>query len=225
MNDHKIDKLFHDKLVSFEVQPAIDTWNSLEPAIPKRASKTRLWYYAAAASLLLAFATTFLLLQTRTEHDPIFVENQVSSLSPAQEPVSKSTPALIIENDDQETNRNALVNTETTTPQRQHIHKSQLNITDNNNEEKEFDPTQLNDLSKRGPDLEPIYTQSIPDFRLLPEINDDLTLPENESGIRKVYTYAKRVKNGEENLIDLRRAKEDLFAMARSIKFNQSKTN
>ena len=50
---------------------------------------------------------------------------------------------------------------------------------------------------------------------------DEPLVGENKFG--KYYMYA--VKNGEEELPNLRKAKNDLFAMAKNIKFNQSKPN
>ena len=82
-------------------------------------------------------------------------------------------------------------------------------------------------LSIQKQDFE-IVTASIgfdPSFELIPTADMDIDLS-HESGFKKAYQYAKRVKNGEEPLFDLRKAKDDLFAMAKNIKLNnQSKPN
>ena len=229
MNDLKIDKLFHEKLVSFEVQPSNDAWNRIEANAPKKKTRS-IWYFAVAASLTIILASVYLLLNNDSIEETGINNNQIAVLDQTPNPLSIEESQPFIENTRKEivvldknykTTTNSVA-THVVSTMIIHNEKNTLEIADVTN----YSKSELNfTLHRRTPELNLVNAQLIPEPELLPEYGTDLTLPENESGLRKMYEYAKRVKNGEENPIDLRKAKDDLFAMAKNIKFNQSKVN
>ena len=217
-----IDKLFHEKLTSYEVQPSTEAWSRIETAIPKKQNKS-IWYFAAAASVTIVLASAYLMLQTNTIEDLSINSHQIVTLdeSPVPNSITEASPVLDKKIEERIEEKKTAKTTNSVS--------ESIAIAKSTSESmiiKEYSISELHiPLDKRTFELNLDYAQLMPEFESLPENKTDLTLPENESGFRKVYEYALRVKNGEENPVDLRKAKEELFAMAKSIKFNQSKTN
>lgn len=225
MNDIKIDKLFHDKLDAFESKPSLDAWDKINDNIKKKKGRSSIWLYAIAASLVLAFSSTVIWMNIQTgdisetflvENDGISNTKEIdtysnNSISDIQQPVVTIQPAQVKDKID--------ININNTLPVENYI-----SMDENTELHNLARPSEVIVIEKLEPELNLTHAQLNLDFNFLPENSTDLTLPENESGIKKAYEYAMRLKNGEESLIDLRKAKEDLFAMAKNIKINQSKT-
>ena len=102
--------------------------------------------------------------------------------------------------------------------------RSEIHLS-NNIDQEFFQLSEIPSIRKNGPQIVNTTAQIKPDLHFIQVNETDLALPGNENGIKKAYDFALRVKNGEEDLIDLRKAKEDLFAMAKNIKFKQSESD
>jgi len=232
MNESKIDKLFQDKLASFEMKPPITSWEKVERNIQQKRNKKQYWLYAIAASLALVFTSAIIWIN----NDSSNMELQVAeiaieeSITPALQPEfdesseqlsaqeSHHEPSIISEDNSNQTADATGIPLIASTNKEATMSEAADNIY-----QLELD---LFTLEKQGPEISINTAQLDPDFYFIPGNDLDLALPKNEPGIRKAYDFALRVKNGEESLIDLRKAKEDLFAMAKNIKFNnQSKPN
>lgn len=238
MNKTKIDKLFEEKLASFEVRPSANAWERIEPGIGKKVqNKGRYIWYAAAASITVALTTAVLMTGTVVNKENLTVQNESTE--------NEETVAVIeIEDQIQTAQISPEVDAPGTTLTKD-FDQEKINIKDNqttwvaviNTEIENFEMTEKQDLlspvgivplsiQKQNFKIVTVSVRFNPSFELIP--TDDLAnnaLP-RESGFKKIYQYAKRVKNGEESLFNLRKAKEDLFAMAKNIKLNkQSKPN
>lgn len=228
MNELKIDKLFQDKLATYEVQPSTDAWNKIDARVPNKRGGNKYWLYAVAASLVLILTSVFIWTNPENGTELAQAESNFSE-SVIQTPIDKSISAP---------DESVLTSEQgSATTQKQEIQLPVLTsnevIIENFDYAKNDITEYLNSYStslnvsfvKQGPALNLISAQFNTDFQFIPVENTDLTLPQDENGIRKAFDYAMRVKNGEENPINLRKAKNDLFAMAKNIKFNQSKPN
>lgn len=228
MNDVKIDKLFQDKLATYEVQPSMDAWDKIDTRIQNKSGGNKYWLYAVAASLVLILTSVFIWTNPNNGSELIQAENNITefpvntsiddAVSSAKETVAKSAQENYI-TQMQEIQQSVITSNEVIIEDLEYA----------NNDIIEYPNTHSTSLNvsfvKQGPELDLISAQFIPDFQFIPIENTDLSLPKDETGIKKAFNYAMRVKNGEENPINLRKAKNDLFAMAKNIKFNQSKPN
>jgi len=228
MNELKIDKLFQDKLATYEVQPSTDAWNNIDTRIQNKSGGNKFWLYAVAASLVLILTSVFIWTNPDNGTELAQAENNISE-SVIQIPIDNKISSV----------KEPATTTEQKIPitQKQEIQVSAFTSNEviiedldfANNENSEYLNTHSNSLNisfvKQGPELNLISAQYILDFQFIPVESMDLTLPKDEPGIKKAFNYAMRVKNGEENPINLRKAKNDLFAMAKNIKFNQSKSD
>jgi hypothetical protein len=228
MNEVKIDKLFQDKLASYEVQPSLDAWEKVDARIEQKRGNNRYWLYAVAASLVLILTSVYIWTDPNNASETALAENNISETA-IQAPVENAVPST--------KEMVMLSSDESTISQKQEIKLSALTSEEviieeleyTNNDIKEYPNTHSTSLNvslvKQEPELNLISAQFSLEFQFIPVENIDLTLPKDDHGIRKAYDYAMRVKNGEESLFNLRKAKNDLFAKAKNIKFNQSKPN
>lgn len=67
--DNEFDRLFKDQLVDSEVEPSITLWDRIEPQLAKRKSRRSPYYWAAAATVLVALSAG--LLFTQNENQPL----------------------------------------------------------------------------------------------------------------------------------------------------------
>jgi len=232
MNETRIDKLFDEKLASFEVRPSASAWGKIESGISKKdQSKGRYIWYAIAASITLAITTAVLLTNKADMNEDILarqneipeneeafavieIEDQIQTTQISSEVSEVDAPGTILTKDIDQENWLTVINPE--------IENFEL-------AEKQdlLSPVSNVPLSiqKQNFKIVMVSVRFNPSFELIPisELAIEVT---HESGFKKAYQYAKRVKNGEEPLFNLRKAKNDLFAMAKNIKLNnQSKPN
>lgn len=69
IQDNEFDRLFKDQLSDSEVEPSVNLWNRIEPQLAKRKSRRSPYYWAAAATVLIALSAG--LLFTQNENQPM----------------------------------------------------------------------------------------------------------------------------------------------------------
>jgi hypothetical protein len=227
MNEVKIDKLFHDKIATYEVQPSIDAWNKIGTRIQNKRGGSKYWLYAVAASLVLILTSVFIWTNPDNGSELIQAVNNIPETgihNPIDNAISSVNETAAISEQENTVNQKREIK-RSTFSSKENIEDSEFANTDITEYPNTYSTSLNVTFVKQGPELNLISDQFIPDFKFIPIENTDLTLPKDKTGIKKAYDYAMRVKNGEENPINLRKAKNDLFAMAKNIKFNQSKSD
>ncbi|TDI69081.1 MAG: hypothetical protein E2O86_06155 [Bacteroidetes bacterium] len=199
-----LDKLFREKLQSLESTPSSDAWNQILGELEPKKSRVT-WYYAAAA--VAAVISVSILLVSQQDSAPLVtIATEINEPS-VQESINNQEATHINEIMANTSFRSSpelktIKNTENTKPGMvTEIESESLLLPDpifsmqavGANVDNQFTPMQL--------DFYPMYVDNV--------IAD-------ESKFKKAFQYAQRVKNGEENLFNLRKAKEDLFAFAKS---------
>lgn len=200
-----LDKLFREKLQSLESTPSSDAWNQILGELEPKKSRVT-WYYAAAA--VAAVISVSILFVSQQDSTPLVASIATEINEPSiQESINNREATHINEimaNTSFRSNPElkTIKNTENTEPGMvPEIESESLLLPDpifsmqavGANVDNQFTPMQL--------DFYPMYVDNV--------IAD-------ESKFKKAFQYAQRVKNGEENLFNLRKAKEDLFAFAKS---------
>ena len=80
MSEFKIDKLFHDKLVSYEARPSDKAWDAINERIQKSGKKNFNWIYAIAASLVLVLTSAAIWINSSKDIDTILADNGVTQV-------------------------------------------------------------------------------------------------------------------------------------------------
>lgn len=242
MNEMKLDRLFEEKLGNIEVSPSAQAWEKLNAGISQKQTKksNKAIWFAVAASIVVVLVSGVILINLSS--------NDISSQKLISESATNETQELVSTSSEpkHEINQKGdseIVVSATDNPSNQNMQTTadvvsiaqigeEVLISDKMKDSPIEAIRENSDIETIDLDLSPytfeIVTASINiDSRIdLLAVQDLDVSIESESKLKQAYEYAIRLKNGEENLIDLRKAKEDLFAKAKSFKLNnQSKPN
>lgn len=199
-----VDKLFNRKLQDLEVHPSPAGWTQLEGVLneDKAKKKVRAWYYVAAAVAMLAVTSGIWVVSQNQVVEPASV---LAQHTPTQD-VPEQTPALtpVVEKVHSPVQQQASIVASVNNDLRQ---EQDLVV-----QETLLTPEPMLRITARRPILTTHQASLQLDF--YPMYVEDIHI--DESRLEKAWQYAKRLKNGEENLLNLRKAKEDLFAFAKN---------
>ncbi len=205
-----LDKLFREKLQKLDSTPSVNAWNQIESEL--ESGKTGIsWYYmAAAVAVVFTVSAVWVSQNQKIESDPeINLTSNTIKAAPTElsrtfsdEDVTKKT------NDQQQfvALNSSLI-----------IDKTIKNSMKEPPQSSELEPILLNSdpllsLQVVKPKVE--YSLASMQLEFYPMYVDGVVA--DDSKIKRALQYAKRVKNGEENLFNLKKAKEDLFAFAKN---------
>jgi len=209
-----VDKLFRDKLQTLESTPTSDAWNQIQDSI-KTNTPVFHWYYVAASITAMVVVTVAILMSNKKETLPLMASTT---------PITVMDVTGILEKPD---NIKSMLSISTpATPDNTSVENvvNELYAVNYASSESEIkidpkpafksmlisDPEITIVASGAFVEIQPVYFQL--DF--YPLYVDGVTA--DASRIKRAFQYAKRVKNGDENLFNLRKAKENLFAFAKT---------
>ena len=219
MKGNTLDKLFQNKLGGMEANPTEDAWNQINEALQSNRRKNySKWYLSLAAAITLMATVSITWIQLNKETTTT---------------ISQVVPSEIIsdENSTGSMNTVAAIEPELQTPENKNISnvdnlkKSSITAPLKNNliSVEQIKPdNQLPDLNNSvavaisiNPSSPGVSVKlSGIDLDFYPMFSPDAPRADN-SGLKKAFNYALKIKNGEEVLFDVKKAKQDLFTFAK----------
>lgn len=212
----RIDKFFNARLADHSMAPTQNAWSKLEVNLSKK-NRTVIWFRSAAALVFLGLLLSTLawVMKERIEPKPIATTN----LSKEKE--------LAIEDSNETTMTKPDIKLQPTAKKKRSVAQSKSNDEANNVIFIEINPTEI----KVNNTIEAeslAVAESKPSKPIVLEFrleNVSLSAPsaqqtsievaelDPKSGIQKAIGFALDVKNGDSPIINLRQAKENLFAL------------
>ncbi len=208
------DSLFQKKLGRLESQPSVEAWEQINELMQASKKRNHIHWYRSAAAVITMIAAVSIIF-TQLDNEPA---NAISQIIPNEindntttgslEAVAKKTPLTNTTDVDSQD----LDNSSLTAP-------IEIAVNDSNNEVIEFIGLATENYASSIASIRP----SKPDVNVtLVALDLDfypIFLPDvpktDESRLTKVLNYAISVKNGEQNIINLKKAKQDLFTFAK----------
>jgi len=239
MSKHQVDNLFSEKLSNFEVQPLKSSWEAIQENLKDKKTNNngirKIWYSAAAAVIFLTVVSTGLYFSMEAARAPGEVVSQETPILPSknglQAPPEQlvtrdlmDNPAVqVLDEDGQEPMElSALVEAEVDPVHSQKgshpakeesvgTHHTEFVITGH-----DAAIVTIRRATARIDDVSPHWGTSM-DWQMELMSTYDLSYLDR-SRFARALNYAIRLKNGDEPLFDLRKAKNDLFDMAKNVK-------
>jgi hypothetical protein len=199
----KVDKIFSEKLQRLEATPSSDAWNQIQIGLEEE-KKPIHWAFVAASIGLLLVAGTFLWTQqVQIEAPGEQVVAQFEIAAPSIERI-ETQPARTATS----SNEKIIAETET---QNQQALPMKTSLETRSGNPLLIAESQIS-IQVKGAHVD--YITSSLELNFYPMYVEDAK--NDESKFKRAWEYAQRVKNGETKPLNLRKAKDDLFAFAKS---------